>query len=67
MTALTKKDQTSKHIFYKSKWAIPEKIQTGKVEDIVFWNPPGIFHFFTLPPDISDKESSTPGYSTKCR
>ena len=40
-------------------WAIPEKIQTGRgggfVEDILTWNPPGSFHFFTLPLEIPDK------------
>ena len=45
-----------------SKWAIPEKIQMKwgwGGQDILFWKP-GVFHFFTLPLEISDKENLNP-------
>ena len=42
-------------------WTIPEKLQTGWVVDILFWNPPsGIFRFFTLPLEIPVKTSFHP-------
>ena len=42
-------------------WNIPEKLQTGWVVDILFWNPPsGIFRFFTLPLEIPVKTSFHP-------
>ena len=42
-------------------WDIPEKIQTGGVEDILFWKPlSGIFRFVTLPSEIPEKTSFYP-------
>ena len=38
-------------------WAIPEKKQTGRVEDILFWTPPGNFKVVTLHLEISEKKS----------
>ena len=37
--------------------AIPEKTQTGGVEDILFSTPPGIFRLVTLPSEIPVKTS----------
>ena len=35
---------------------VNRKTNKGReVEDILFWDPPGIFHFFTLPLKIQDK------------
>ena len=44
------------------EWAILEKIQTGRVEDILFWKPPplGNFRFVTLPQEIPEKKSFYP-------
>ena len=39
---------------------IPEKIQTRGVEDILFWKPPEIFNYFTLPLKIPDKTKLNP-------
>ena len=40
----------------KSEWAIPEKKQTERVEDITFLKTPlEFFSFFTLPLEIPDK------------
>ena len=52
--------QTSKHIFYKSKWAISEKIQTLGVEDILFWKTSGIFPFLNFTPEVPDKTKLNP-------
>ena len=42
-------------------WNIPEKLQTGWVVDILFWNPPSrIFRFVTLPLEILEKASFHP-------
>ena len=40
---------------YILQWAIPEKKQKGGLRTYFFENPPGIFHFFTLPLEILDK------------
>ena len=37
-----------------------KKNQTGGVEDIIFWNPPGNFRFVTIPLEISVKTSFLP-------
>ena len=52
--------QTSKHIFYKSKWAISEKIQTLGVEDILFWKTPGIFPFLNFTARNSRQNQAQP-------
>ena len=45
-------------------WAIHKKKQTGRVEDILFWNPPWNFSFFLLYPwKFQAKQSFTPGKS----
>ena len=36
------------------------KQEGGGVEDILFWNPPGIFHFFTWPLKFPDKTKLNP-------
>ena len=44
-------------------WAIPEKIQTEGVEDILFPNPPpppGILYFFSLPLEVPSKTKLNP-------
>ena len=42
-------------------WTIPEKLQTGWVVDVLFWNPPsGIFRFVTLSLEIPEKTSFHP-------
>ena len=42
-------------------WSIPEKLQTGWMVDIVFWNPPaGIFRFVTLTLETIGKTSFHP-------
>ena len=41
------------------EWAIPEKSQTERGGG-GFENPPGIFHFFTLPQEIPDKKKLNP-------
>ena len=38
-------------------WAIPEKTQTGAVEDILFSTPSEIFRIVTLPSEIPVKTS----------
>ena len=37
-----------------------QKKKTRRVEDILFWKPPGIFRFFTLPLEIPDKKRLHP-------
>ena len=42
-------------------WTIPEKIKTGWVVDILFWNSPSeVFRFVTLPLEIPDKAKFHP-------
>ena len=42
-------------------WAIPEKIQTEGVENILFSTPPpGILYFFTLPLEVPSKTKLNP-------
>ena len=48
------------------EWAIPEKIQTGEVEDILFWKNPLEFLDLSLYPyKFRRKEAFTPGNSAK--
>ena len=47
-------------MFKQLKTKIPQKIQTGGLMIYVFENPPGIFHFFTLPMEIPDKTKLNP-------
>ena len=42
------------------KWAILEKIQTGWVEDILFWKPPWYFSFFYFTPGNSRQNKAQP-------
>ena len=49
-------DRNTKHLILTyGQWDIPEKIQTGRFEDILFWNSPGVFRFVTLPLEIPEK------------
>ena len=41
-------------------WAIPEKIQSGRVEDIFFWKNSGTFRSAALPLEISRKTKLQP-------
>ena len=47
------------------QWAIPEKNQTGGVEDINFVKTPGNFFFYHLPLEILHVLSLTPGISAQ--
>ena len=47
----------------REQWAIPEKIQTGRVEDILFWTPLEFFIFLLYPLKFQTNQNSTPGYS----
>ena len=42
------------------KWAIPEKIQTGGFEDILFWKPPWNFSFFYFTPGNPRQSKTQP-------
>ena len=45
----------------KQEWGGWGLVARGRgVEDILFWSPPGIFHFFTLPLEIPDKTKLSP-------
>ena len=47
-------------MFKQLKTNIPQKIQTGGLMIYFYENPPGIFHFFTLPMEIPDKTKLYP-------
>ena len=47
-------------MFKQLKTNIPQKIQTGGLMIYFYENPPGIFHFFTLPMEIPDKTKLNP-------
>ena len=42
------------------KWAIPEKIQTGGIKDIIFWKNPWNFSFFYFIPGNSRQNKAQP-------
>ena len=46
---------TGTSLSLKFYWAIPEKIQTGGLEDILFWKNSWNLFFFTLTPEIPDR------------
>ena len=49
-------DRNTKYLILTyGEWDIPEKIQTGRFEDILFWNSPGVLRFVNLPLEIPEK------------